>query len=116
MVYLFWHTSLAHLFGTPLWQASLASVSDRRDAEARIASPQPSHERNRQQHHPRLADDLAEQEFQRAEGEPQKHDGIDDQSHHPRRDDGNEEPAPSERGIDREIGEFREQERGRRSD
>src|SRR6266702_8291676 len=107
---------MAHLFGTPLWQASLASASDRRDAEARVASPQPSHEWNRQQHHPRLADDLAEQELERAEGEPQKHDGIHDQSDHARRDDRDEEPAPSERGIEREISEFREQERDRRSD
>src|SRR5262249_16443741 len=37
----------------------------RQQAEALVAAAQPVHERQRQQHHPGLADDLAEQEVKR---------------------------------------------------
>jgi len=67
---------MEHLFCTP----SLANLrcvgSDRRGCRgAASRRRKPSNERNRQQHHPRLADDLAEQEIERTEGEPQEHDG-----------------------------------------
>ena len=48
---------------------------------------------SRQQHHPGLADDLSGQEFERAEGEPQEHDRIDDQADHARGDHGRDEAA-----------------------
>ena len=73
-------------------------------------------ERQGQQHHPDLADDLAGQEVQRAEGEPQE----DDRVRRPGRPCSTPSPpAPgggAQRRVDGEIGEFRQQEGGRRGD
>src|ERR1700719_3170522 len=48
--------------------------SCRLDTEPFVAAAQPSNERNRQQHQPRLADDLPGQKIERAESEPEKDD------------------------------------------
>ena len=68
------------------------------------------------QHHPELADDLAGQEIERAEGEPEEHDRIDHQPDQARGDHRQHKPAARERRIDGEIGEFRQQKRGRRGE
>src|SRR5262249_54385850 len=83
----------------------------RRDAEALIAMAQPRHQRNWGQHHPGLPDDLAQEEFERAEGKPQEHDRVDNEADHARGNHGRNQPPAGERRIDREIGELREQER-----
>src|SRR5664280_1252576 len=49
-------------------------------AEPLVAAAQIGDEWGGQQHHPELADDLAEQEVERAEGQPQEHDRVDDQA------------------------------------
>ena len=41
---------------------------------------------------------------------------FDDQSRHPRGDDGKNQPPAGERGVDRKVGELRQQECDRRSD
>ena len=81
-----------------------------------VAAAQPGDERNRQQHHPGLADDLSGQEVERTEGEPQEHDGVDHEPDEARCDHGGDQPAARERRIDREIGELGQQERRRRGD
>src|SRR5579863_4974940 len=83
--------------------------SRRHDADPRVATAQPSHEGNRQKHHPGLAHDLSGEEIERAEGEPQKHDRIHDQAYQTRGHDGGDEPAPRQRRIDGEIGKFGKQ-------
>src|SRR5688572_3499000 len=52
-------------------------LSDRRETDPLVAAAKIMHERNRQQHHPGLADHLPHQEFERTEGEPQEDDGVD---------------------------------------
>ena len=74
-------------------------------AEPLVAAAQIMHERDRQQHHPGLADDLPGQEIERAEGEPQEDDGIDHEPDQARSDHGGDQPAAGERRIDREIGQ-----------
>src|SRR5450631_2246370 len=78
------------------------------EAEPLVAAAQIGDERGGEQHHPELADDLAAQEVERAEGKPQEHDRVDDQPKHAGRQHGEHQPAAGERGIDREIGEFRQ--------
>src|SRR5262245_41443326 len=56
-------------------QALIASPV-RKKAKALVAPPQPLDCRKGQEYHPRLADDLSEQEFEAAEGEPEKDDRV----------------------------------------
>ena len=49
-------------------------------AEPLVAAAQIGDEGSGEQHHPELADDLAGEEIERAEGEPQEHDRIDHKS------------------------------------
>src|ERR1022692_1414023 len=49
-------------------------------AEPLVAAAQIGDERGGQQHHPELADDLAGEKVERAEGKPQEHDRIDDKT------------------------------------
>src|SRR5215471_17495039 len=72
------------------------AASNRGHTEAGIAPAQPGHARDGDQHHPSLADDLTEQEFERAESEPQKDDRVDDEANDTRRDDGNDQSAARE--------------------
>jgi hypothetical protein len=53
---------------------------------------------------------LPEQKIERTEGEPQEHNGVDDQPDDARCHDGNNKPAPGERRINPKVGEFRQQE------
>src|ERR1022692_505102 len=85
-------------------------------AEPLVAAAQIGDERGGQQHHPELADDLAEQEVERAEGEPQEHDRVHYQSNKTRRHHRQHQASAGERRVDREIGEFRKQEGYRRGD
>src|SRR6516165_10369320 len=91
--------------------------SCRRQADPRVSAAQPGHERNREEHHPALADHLAEQKIERAEGKPQKDDRVDHKPDRARSDHGGEQPALGERRIDGKIGELGQQERdARRND
>src|ERR1700694_3470020 len=92
---------------------ALAARSRRPQPEPFVPAAEPGDERDRGQHHPGLADDLAGQELERAEREPQEHHGIDDESGEAGGTAGGNEPPPRQRRIDRKIGEFREQERDR---
>src|SRR5271169_1098322 len=83
--------------------------SCRHDAEPLVAAAQPSYERYRQKHHPGLAHDLASQKIERAEGEPEEHDRIDDKAEAARSHDGGDQPPSRQRRIDGKIGELRKQ-------
>src|SRR2546430_1266646 len=90
--------------------------SGRQDAEPFIAPAQPRDERNRQQNHPRLADDLAEEEFKRAKGKQEEDDRVDDDPGDARDDHRGDQAASRQRRIDGEIGELGHEESRRRRD
>src|SRR5579862_3389110 len=60
----------ASLIGSPRVAKRLCRI----DAEPFVAAAQPGHKWNGQQDHPGFAHDLPGQKFERAEGEPEKHD------------------------------------------
>src|SRR5690606_21000913 len=67
------------------------AVSRRREADAGVALAQPVDEGNGEKHHPHLADDLAGEEVEAAEGELQEDGAVDDETddarQHDRRDE-----------------------------
>src|SRR5262245_151763 len=93
---------------------SLLGFSGGREPDPLVAAAQIVNERDRQQHHPGLADDLARKEFERAEGEIEEDDGVHHEPDQARHHHGGNQPPPRERGIDREIGELRDEERNAR--
>src|ERR1019366_3412977 len=99
-----------------VWIVDVIDSSGGFQAEPLVAAAQIGDEWGGQQHHPELADDLAEQEVERAESKPQEHDRIDDKSDRTGGEHRQNKAAAGERGIDREIGKFGQQERRRRGD
>src|SRR6185436_3914011 len=71
----------------------------RHETQPLVAAAQPRHERDRGQHHPGLADDLAQQEVERAERQIEEHDRVHDQPDHAGGDHGRHQAAASERRI-----------------
>ena len=62
-------------------------------------------------HHPELADDLAGEEVEAAEGQPQEQDAVGDQADHAAGQHRQHQAARLQRRVDREVGELGEQER-----
>src|SRR5215469_14173879 len=69
--------TLCRMSNNGLLIAASLKKSCRRHADPRVAAAQPGHQRNREENHPALADHLAEQKIERAEGKPQKYDRVD---------------------------------------
>src|ERR1051326_3136376 len=101
--------TIARVLGSvpaPGRRATLHLRPRRLQPEPLVAAAQQRDERDREQYHPGLADDLAGQEFERAEGEPEEHHRIDDEPDEARRGDRGNEPPPRARRGDRKIGEL----------
>src|SRR6476659_9870527 len=93
---------------------AMISLSSSLKPDPLVASTHIHDEGNREQNHPEFANDLADQELERAEGQPQKYDRVDNQPDNARRNHSHDEPSARERRIDGEIRKLRQQEGGRR--
>ena len=95
-------------------QAETFAMSASRCDRASFALSDPVNERQRRQHHPELAEDLAREEVEAAEGQPQEQDAVGDQADQAAGQHRQHQPARLQRRVDGEVGELRQQERGGR--
>src|SRR5215468_5153112 len=86
---------------------AIISLSRSLKSNPLVASTHVNDEGNREQNHPEFADDLTGQELQRAEGQPQKYDRVDNQSDNARGKHCGDQPPAREWRIDGEIRKFR---------
>src|SRR3977135_3008262 len=71
----------------------------------------PVNERQRKNHHPEFAEDLAGEKVEAAEGQPQEQDAVGDQPDHAAGQHRQHQAARLQRRVDREVGKLGEQER-----
>ncbi len=73
----------------------------------RIGRSDPVNERQGRQHHPELAEDLAGEEVEAAEGQPQEEDAVGDKPDQAAGQHGQHQTARLQRRVDGEVGQLR---------
>src|ERR671912_213819 len=98
---------------TPACKPRLSPVASRCRA-GELALSDPVNERQRRQHHPELAENLARKIVEAAERQPQEQDAVGHESDQARGQHRQHQPARLQRRIDGEVGQLGQQERGGR--